>query len=102
MFRDRTTRIAATTAFMAMVVVSPALPQGLLGEEPGDRVDDERARAESAEAVHSEALPPRSLNDITRALQRYKPDPQKAARDRAAAQAARRPGPTMESCSTST
>jgi CHAT domain-containing protein len=87
MFRDRTTRIAATAAFMAMVVVSPALPQGLLGEEPGERVDDERARAESAEVVHSEALPPRSLDDITRALQRYKPDPQKAARDRATAQA---------------
>jgi CHAT domain-containing protein len=96
-------RIVALAVILSALVAAPALPRepqksasrpGAEVQESADPddliveyVDEEREGAASAEAARSTAPPPRSVDDITQALQRYKPDPQKAERDRAAARA---------------
>jgi len=84
---------------VVMLMSAPAWPRGARDQRPEpeavderdevilDYVDEEREGAESIDAPRSDAPPPRAVEDITQALQRYRPDPAKAARDRAAAQA---------------
>ena len=89
----------ALAAVLLAFAATPAWPRGAQKAEDdsealdsGDElmleyVDEERPDAPSTEAPRSNAPPPRALDDITQALQRYKPDPAKAARDRTAARA---------------
>lgn len=102
------TRAAALAIVLVALVVAPAWPRGQQknaanpkANEPSAEVqesaepdqtmvedlDEPGQGADSANAERSSAAPPRSVADITQALQRYRPDPQRVARDRAAAQA---------------
>ena len=96
-------RIAALVVILSALVAAPAWPrtpqktanhpdaEAQESADPDDMmveyVDEQREGADSTETVRSTAAPPRSVDDITQALQRYKPDPKRAERDRAAVQA---------------
>jgi len=79
------------TLLLALVLLAlcaaPARAQDIPDDLAADLSADEAADAQVTEVVRSNALPPRRLDDITQALQRYQPDPRKTARAREAAQA---------------
>ena len=91
-------RVAAVALVLLALIATPAWPRGAqkaqadaeVAESPDDitmsePADDESQGAEPVDVPRSDAPPPRAVDDITQALQRYKPDPTQAARDRAAA-----------------
>ena len=91
-------QLVSLALVLIAVAVAPAwsrVPQNAMPDAESDspdemmleQVDEEREGAGSIDLPRSDAAPPRAVDDITEALQRYKPDPAKAARDRAAAQA---------------
>ena len=89
----------ALALLVIALLAAPAWPRGAQNQRgtseaedsPDEMVleylDEDRESNGAADAPRSDAPPPRAVDDITQALQRYKPDPAKAARDRAAAQA---------------
>ncbi len=90
--RRNTHRVATIRLlFMALILpalgAAPAKAQDFPDDSTGAYPDDERTDTQFVEPVRSDAPPPRTLDDINQALQKYKPDPAKAERDRMAAQA---------------
>jgi CHAT domain-containing protein len=80
----------ARTLFLALLLstllLASARAQDLSDDADDPSMDEEIAGA--TEVARSDAPPPRSIDDITQALQRFKPDPRKAEQYRIAAQAA--------------
>jgi CHAT domain-containing protein len=81
----------AAWALVLLLAATPAWSQD--DPDPSDAyADDERENPDAVDIVRSTAPPPRTLDDITQALQKFKPDPHRAEQDRAAAQAPPPPG----------
>ena len=89
---SRGLRLAALALVLCALASAPVRTQDV-DDDPGDAyAGDEREGDEAADVARSEALPPRTLDDITLALQKFRPDPKRAEQDRAAAQAPPPPG----------